>query len=279
MTFNNFRATILRRHIAIPQDHGSWVFVLSPLIIGLFAGGNFSFSSAILIVAVMIAFLIRQPITIAVKVFSGRRPSRELNAALFWVSIYSILGVLALAGLILLGFGYLLYLVIPGLLVFIWHLYLVSRRAERNQPGVEIVASGVLALSAPAAMWVGLGVPVVEGWLLFALCWMQSAGSIVYAYLRLDQRKLTDYPDIRLRLKMGIRALIYNSFNMIFVTSLSIATITPIWLPLAYSVQWIETLWGSMIKPAVGEKPTRIGIRQLLISTLFTIVFIIAWEF
>jgi hypothetical protein len=29
---------IFVRHIALPQDHGSWVFLLSPLLIGLFAG-------------------------------------------------------------------------------------------------------------------------------------------------------------------------------------------------------------------------------------------------
>ena len=276
MTLNKYRTLFLRRHIAIPQDHGSWVFVLSPLIIGLFAGENFSISSLLLVVSVMMAFLIRQPITIAVKIFSGRRPRRELNSAIFWVSIYCLIGMLALTGLILQGFGYLLYLVVPGVVVFTWHLYLVSRRAERNQPGIEIVASGVLALSAPAAMWVGLGYPNVEGWLLFVLLWLQSAGSIVYAYLRLEQRKLTDHPAIRARLKMGSRALIYNSFNLILVLGLSFATITPKWLPVAYSVQWIETFWGSMVKPAVGEKPTRIGIRQLFVSILFTIVFIIA---
>jgi len=28
----------------------------------------------------------------------------------------------------------------------------------------------------------------------------------------------------------------------------------------------------------VGQKPTRIGIRQLIVSTLFTLVFIITWQ-
>ena len=83
------------------------------------------------------------------------------------------------------GFGYLLYLAIPGVFVFAWYLVLLSRRAERRQWLVEILAAGALALNAPAAMWIGLGVPDPSGWLLWALVWAQSAASIVYTYLRL----------------------------------------------------------------------------------------------
>ncbi|MBI1855919.1 MAG: YwiC-like family protein [Chloroflexi bacterium] len=35
--------SFLRKQIAIPQDHGSWVFILSPLIVGIFAGKTFSY--------------------------------------------------------------------------------------------------------------------------------------------------------------------------------------------------------------------------------------------
>ena len=42
-------------------------------------------------------------------------------------------------------------------------------------------------------------------------------------------------------------------------------------------LQWLETLYGALLRPAVGYKPTRIGFRQLGVSTLFTLVFIAAW--
>lgn len=271
-------APIFRGHIALPQDHGSWVFVFSPLLVGLFAGGDLNLASVLLVITVMAAFLIRQPITVAVKVYSGRRSRRDLPAARFWIVLYGLVCIFAFGGLIYQGFSYLVYLAVPGILVFIWHLYLVSKRRERNQPGVEIVASGVLSLAAPAAMWVGLGSPDIRGWLLFGLLWLQSAGSIVYAYLRLEQRALSEMPDRRMRFAMGKRALLYTTFNFLLVLTLSIAAITPQWLPLAYAVQSAETLWGALIRPAVGQKPTRIGIRQLIVSTLFTIVFILTWN-
>ena len=223
------------------------------------------------------AFLIRQPVTIAVKVNSGRRPRRDLPAAWFWIMVYALLGLLSLAGLIALGYGFVLFLAIPGLPVFAWHLYLVSRRAERRQAGVEIVASGVLALAAPAAYWVGMGAPDPLGWWLFLLTWAQSAASIVYAYLRLEQRNMLSIPTIHTRLRQGRRALIYATFNVASVTILSILEILPPLLPLPYALQWAETIYCTF-RPAIGVKPTRIGIRALTLSTLFTLLFIITWN-
>jgi hypothetical protein len=269
---------MLRKHIALPSDHGSWVFLLSPLLIGLFIGGRWTVASIFLIIAALAAFLMRQPLGIIVKVYSGRRSRRDLPSAWFWVVVYASISLLAVIGLILQGFAYLLMLAIPGIFVFSWHMYLISKRAERRQAGVEVVASGVLALTAPAAYWIGIGTYNLTGWLLWILIWAQSAASIVYAYLRLEQRQLTSVPDKQKRLKMGRRSLLYSTFNLITTFMLSLLRITPPLLPLAYMVQWLETLWG-LFKPAIGVKPTLIGLRQLAISTIYTLLFIVTWYF
>jgi len=269
---------IFRKHIALPQDHGAWVFILSPLLIGLFAGERWSSATIYLVVAAFSAFLIRQPVTIAVKAYSGRRSRRDLPAAYFWITVYGLIGLLALLSLVALGFGYLLFLALPGLPVFAWHLFLVTRRSERRQMAMEMVGSGVLALAAPAGMWVGVGYPDPRGWWLFGLVWLQSAASIVYAYMRLEQRTLPSVPPLQTRLAMGARAMSYVSFNLFTVLGLSLLGILPALLPTPYALQWIETIWGTF-HPAVGVKPTRIGMRQLIYSTLFTILFILTWGF
>jgi hypothetical protein len=142
---------------------------------------------------------------------------------------------------------------------------------------VEIVGSGVLALVAPAAYWVGVGSPEATGWWLFLLTWFQSAASIVYAYLRLEQRELKELPDSPARLRMARRALLYTTFNFLTVLILSVTGVLPrlLWLP--YALQWAETLWGTA-HPAIGYKPTAIGIRQLIVSSLFTVLFILTWN-
>jgi hypothetical protein len=264
------------RQIAVPTDHGSWVFLISPLLIGLFAGGRWKLASLYLVLAVMAAFLMRQPVTVAVKAYAGRRSRRDLPAARFWMVMYAALGLLAVMGLIWQGYAWVLVLALPGAPVFAWHLWLVSRRQERRQAGVEILATGVLALAAPAAYWVGAGRLEAAGWWLLALTWLQSAASIVHAYLRLEQRELKQAPQVPVRLRMARRALLYTSFNLAAVIGLGLAGVVSAWLWAPYALQWLETLYGTF-RPAVGAKPVRIGLRQLLVSTLFTILFILLW--
>jgi len=277
---------VFRKHVAIPQDHGSWVFILSPLLIGVFAGGTFTPSSLSLVIAAMSAFMLRQPTVTLIKIYSKRRSRDELTAARFWFVVYSAIILLALIGLVLNGFAYLLYLAAPGALVFAWHLWLVSKREERRQVNVEILATGVLSLAAPAAYWVGSGGYDPAGWWLWGLVWLQTAASIVYAYLRLEQREqakgavLSDQskgPERSGQWKMGWRAALYTSFNLASALILGRVSVLPSLLFIPYLIQWLETMWG-ITHPATGWKPTRIGIRQLIVSIAWTVLFIVFWR-
>lgn len=267
-----------KKQIALPQDHGSWVFIFSPLLIGIFAGGSFTLSTFNLILAAMSAFLIRQPMTVIVKAYSGRRPKSDLAAAHFWVLIYGSIAALALLGLILQNFSFLLILAIPGVPVFAWHLWLVSQRAERKQAGIEVIATGVLSLVGPAAYWVGVGSYDSLGWWLFLWAWLQSAASIVYAYLRLEQRELKQDQAAVMsgseKWALGKRAFLYTSFNLGASLILGWANWIPQFIFIPFLVQWLETIWG-ITHPAAGWKPVRIGVRQTIVSIFWTILFII----
>jgi len=269
--------TLFRRHIALPQDHGSWVFILSPLIIGLAAGKTFSIASFALVLAAMAAFLIRQPIVMAVKAYSGRRPKTDLPAARFWMIVYGLIVLMSVAEIIYLGHWMVLLLAIPAAPVFAWHLWLVSKRDERKQAGIEILATGVLALSAPAAYWIGKGAYDPLGWVLWMLTWFQSAASIIHAYLRLDQREWKTPRSLSDRLRAGWRALAYTVFNFLLATVLGAFSITPTLILLPYLLQLGETLLGT-VKPASGAKPVAIGVRQLIVSILFTVLFVLTWR-
>jgi hypothetical protein len=269
--------TLFRRNIALPQDHGSWVFLLSPLLIGLFAGKTFNTGALLLVLASMTAFLIRQPVTMTVKAWSGRRPLSDLPATQFWLGLYGILLLLAAAGLIYLGYATIFLLALPAGPVFAWHLWLVSKRDERRQAGIEILATGVLALAAPAAFCIGQNAYHPLGWALWMLTWFQSAASIVHAYLRLEQREWDILPPLADRLRAGWRALAYTSFNLLLSILLAAFNITAPWLVAPYLLQFGETVWGA-VKPAMGAKPVQIGVRQLIVSSLFTLLFILAWR-
>lgn len=269
--------TYFRKQVFLPQDHGSWVFILSPLLVGLFAGGRFTIASLSLVVAAMAAFLLRQPVTLAVKAYSGRRAKSDLPAARFWIAVYGIMILIALGGLIRADFAYLLALAIPGIPVFAWHLWLVSKREERRQVNVELIATGALSLAAPAAYWVGIGRYDTAGWWLWILVWFQTAASLVYAYLRLEQRELAQLPAAPELWRLGLRSFAYTTFNLSASLALGLAAVLPRFVFIPYLIQWSETLWG-IFHPAIKWKPTRIGIRQLIVSILWTILFIITWR-
>jgi hypothetical protein len=268
----------LNKQIALPQDHGAWVFILSPLLIGAFGAGSFSEGMIPLCVAVMAAFLLRQPMTVIVKVGSKRRLRSDLPVAWFWALTYGLIASLALILLIFEGFDYVLFLAAPGIPVFACHLWLVSRRAERKQAGIETLGTGVLALAAPAAFWVGIGRVEPIGWWLWILTWLQSAASIVYTYLRLNQREWESSVTLNERFRLGWRANTYTAFNVWLSAIFSLGLgILPKWIFIPFLLQWLETLWG-LAHPATGWKPTRIGIRQLVVSTLWTVLFILTWR-
>ncbi len=270
------KSSLFRRHVALPQDHGSWTFFLGPLIVGLFAGGRWHTTAIYLTVAAACGFLIRQPIGLMVKVAAGRRAGDVLPAAAFWSVIYGAVAALHVAGLVLRGFGYLLVLAVPGLLVFTWYLTLLYRRAERRQRVMEILASGSIALAAPAGMWAGRGEPDPLGWWLWLLMWSQSATGIVYVYLRLEQRSLTATPPPATRIRAGLPALGVALSGLGLAAVLGSTEIVSSWLWVPYSLQAAEVLRG-VLRPARGVKPTAIGVRQLVFKIAFVALFVALW--
>jgi hypothetical protein len=267
---------IWRRHYVLPAEHGTWIWWIGPLLIGAAAGGELKPIFALLGLTALSAFLLRQPATIAVKALSGRRTRDELRPALAWSAIYAVLTAVGVALLVGAGQGRLLLLAIPGVIIFSWHLWLVSRRQERQRPGVEILGAGALALTAPAAYWVSGGGSDREAWLLWGLTWLQSAASIVHVHLRLEQRHLELMPEMASRLRMGRRSLIYNAFNQLASLALALAGWVPTLVPVAFGVTFLDALEG-VLRPAVGARPRRIGVRQLLISSAFVLTMVLAY--
>ncbi len=98
--------SVLRRQIAVPQDYGSWVFIFSPLLIGIFEGRGVRLGTVAFTLCAGIAFLLRQPLTTIVKIYSGRRARTDLPAALFWMLACGLIGLFGFAALAVLGDGF-----------------------------------------------------------------------------------------------------------------------------------------------------------------------------
>jgi hypothetical protein len=246
-----------------------------PLVIGVVAGGRPRAATAFLVLAALAGFLLRQPLTIAVKVLAGRRSKEVLPAALAAGCGYGAILSVAVAALALGGAGHVLYLALAALPVLIWYLELVRRSAERRALVLEVLASGVLTLSAPAGLWIGVGRYAPEGWLLWVLVWAFCTWSILFVYMRLIQRGWRQRPSRRELWDTARIPLALALLNLAGVILLATLGEVPLLLPLAYVVPLAETLRGTLV-PAARAKPRAIGLRQLAVTALSLALFVLA---
>ena len=103
------------------------------------------------------------------------------------------------------------------------------------------------------------------------ILWLQSAASIVLVYQRLTERQLTSPDSMPERARRAARSLAYHTFNLIFMLIAHIAIGLPWGFPLASSLMLMDAL-DTLRVPAVGWKPTRIGLRQLFASSIFMVL-------
>jgi hypothetical protein len=268
---------LLRRSVAVPNEHGAWALYLGPLLIGIAAGGKPTLVTLYLVVAASAGFLLRQPVTVLAKVRAGRRPAREAPAARAWIAVYVVVVTLHVGGIVLRGYGDILYLALPGVPVAAWYVALVMRRAQRKQPWVEVLAAGALSLSAPAAMWIGLGRQDPHGWILWALVWGGFAVAVLHTHLRLAQRTWAEPGSRSARLRAARAPLLLSAGCLGAVAALAaLGAVSPLLL-VPFVLQALEITWGAR-HPALGLRPREIGIRQLVVSVLFTLTFALAWH-
>jgi len=265
-----------KKHIALPQQHGSWILWIGPFAIGIGVGGNANIGLIYLTIAVLGAFLAIQPLTSLVKVLSQRRSRAERKPSLFWLAAWSSVVALGCGGLIQAGKGHIILLGLPGLPVLAWQMWLVSRRSERGQMGVEIVGSGILTMAAPAAFWVAAG-EGIAGWWLWILCWLQAAGAVVYIRLRLRYRRFDQPPQWPERLRLAWRSNLYHGTNMAAVTALGLSGMLPGRVLVPFAAMLLEALYGGLARPCAGARPAAIGMRQVTVSAVFALLMI--WAF
>lgn len=271
------RSRFWRKHYAVPADHGSWTWWIGPVVVGVAAGGHPHGNVLSLVLAALAAFLMHQPLTIAVKAFAGRRPRTDLKPALGWTAIYAFLALLGVACLVASGNAKILALAAPGLVVFTWYLALVARKSERRQLGVQVLAAGTLALGAPAAYWVAGGTDYPEPWVLWLLLWLQSASAIVNVYLRLEQRRWPTVPPLPERLRAGRRTITVHFAALVTAWALVLLRQVPLLAATAYALTFLDALEATW-NPRLGARPAQVGIRQLLVWALFVAILVAAYR-
>jgi len=169
------------KSVALPSEHGGWGFLVEPILLGLLVAA--SVSGLILSVAMLSAFLIHQPLKLALRDHvKGRRSPRTAWAERF-VAGYGFIAIVLLCMVALnadLRFVVPLLLALPFLLVQVWY-------DARNQSRALIPeVCGAVALGSTAC-----AIAILDGWTLVAALplWLivssRSIPSILYVRTRL----------------------------------------------------------------------------------------------
>jgi hypothetical protein len=260
-----------RKHYAIPPEHGAWAWWIGPLLIGAAAAGRVTPDLGVLTAAALVGFLLRQPVTVLVKVASGRAGRPDIAPAVAWLVVYTVLLTPLAAVLAARGHWAVFALGAAGAPVLAVQLWLVSRREERRQTLLQAAGAGVLALAAPAAYWVCGGHDAATAWLLWALTGLHAASTIVHVRLRLEQRRLKAMPALPERMRIGAGPVALYAANFLLAVALAAMQFVPVLVSLAFLAALAEGLWA-VVQPPVGVKPTRIGLRQLAASSTFVLL-------
>ena len=250
---------------------------LGPFTVGIGAAGRIEPGLLWLTFANLGIFLALQPLTVGIKVLSGRKNRTNLAPALTWLSFYSLLGLIGAAGLVQLGHGGVLWLGLAALPVLAWQLRLIAYKEERGHMAAEIGGALMLALAAPATYWVGGG-DLRTGALLWLMCGLQAAAAIVSVYLRLEYRRMAQVPTWGERIQLSFRSNLFHAIN--FGAALVVAAAG--WIPwlavAAFAVMLSETVHGGLLEPPVGARPAAIGIRQTVMTVVFCTLLIAAYS-
>ncbi|MCC6144650.1 MAG: YwiC-like family protein [Candidatus Hydrogenedentes bacterium] len=269
------RTSLLRWRLAVPPEKGAWIWWIGPLVLGALAARRLEYDLVAVVLAGTAGFLIRQPLTILLRiVWRGRNP-RDLWPAVLWAALYGLVITISAVWLLLGRHFWVIPLAAVATPVFGWYLWLVAQGQDRHQMTADIVAAATLALMAPAAFWSCNGASVEFGIGLWLISTLQASASIVHVMLRLEQRRWTEPGPWPLRLRRGMPALCHHWLNVVAGVVLVIMDFANGWLVVAFLLAAAEGT-EAVLRPPVGTTPRRLGFRQLFVSIAFFLVAVAA---
>lgn len=209
------------RGIALPIEHGSWGFVLEPLVAGLIVA--FSPAAPFIAVMVMGAFLSRQPLKIF---FADRMAKRDLPqtaVALRYALIYASVAAIGFLGTLYLAPAKaFLPLVVVAPLAALQIYYDASRKSRELLPELTgaISAASTAAILALADNWT-----LASAFALWAIFAARTIPSILYVRNRLRLEKGKTFSQIvpfaaHLLALVVVSALAYYNFSSLPVVAM-----------------------------------------------------------
>jgi|SRR5688572_27852659 len=253
----------------LPKEHGSWVMLSAPLLMGLILAPAWHWRTLALLVAALAFFLMRYPLATLVK--TRKRANVDKAYLWRWAAIYGSIALLS-GGWLVLAYNLWWLLVmgsVGGLLIGL-HLWLVSRRQEMSLAG-ELSAIFGLALGAPLAYYVAGGRLDSTALLLGLINGLYFGGTVFYIKLKVRrQPRLADPAHLGQRLLEAKACLGYQTLALSLIILLATLRLAPLLIPLALLPSTLKVLFGAwQWQDKKSLSLVRLGLVEMFHSVVF----------
>ncbi|MBE7531487.1 MAG: YwiC-like family protein [Chloroflexi bacterium] len=175
-----------RKQLLLPAEHGSWSWLLVPYLVGTAVAGVFNLATLLVLVGSLALFLLRQPVTVWLRIRQGRGRQSDAPIVRRLVMGLSAVALLCLLGLLVLGIAAVFWLALPvaGLLA-VYVAAALGRQTSVRVLWMGLAGAAGLALTAPAAMIAATGQMTAVAWWLWGLLALLNVLGVLYVRLRL----------------------------------------------------------------------------------------------
>ena len=254
----------LRFALKLPKEHGAWVMLYVPFVLGVAVAGRVNWPVLLLLLSATAVFISRESLLVYWRArVRGRDAVEAGKALLLYVALAAAFG----SPLIL---AFELFWLIPLGLVGAALLLINGRQAarmeERSTTG-EIMAIGGLTMTAPAAYYPASGRLDVTAFWLWLLSALYMASSVFYIKLRVYRLN----PRRQAEQRQALRSCaFYHSFLLIALPALIFAGSLGLFVFIAFAPALVRTFWG-MFKPKTNVNLVRAGILEIAYSLVFLV--------
>lgn len=236
--------------IALPAEHGSWGFLLEPLVAAL----AIAFSSGGIWISIMVigAFLARRPLQVLIN--QRNVPAGEMKAAaLKFLAVFSLFAAIGLVGAILTSSLVVLIPLATALPVAVFQLYIESTTRGRHLIA-EVSGAFVMPASAASIVLADGG-----GWPFAAAVWFFFVARFVPSILYIRNRlNLEKGKRSSMLLPVGLHAV-----ALVTVTMLAAAGYLPLLIIPAFVLLFARSIYG-LSRYRRRVKAMKIGVAEVV---------------
>ena len=244
--------------IALPSDHSTWIFLLTPFLLGIALAP--SVAGVLLGVAALSAFLVRQPLELMLSDLQHGRPDAETRTAAQIAGLFAVSAAVSLAwALIVAVHLFWPFLVVAAVLAAV-QLFITLRR-QRRIIFAQIAGAAALNSLAPAIALAG-GWNLGDAVLLWALLLAWAIPTAIYVRVRLRRSRGEAIP--------VLSAVDAHVAGLTFVVALALAQHTSAWMVVPLALMLARAAYG--LRPSARRThPWLIGLQEVAFSLMLVV--------